>query len=137
MKDRTAQEAFEYLYKFINKEGFIIGDTKTVFNEGFYILNPMQNIINTDFRKWSKKYAEREWEWYLSGNPDASEISKHAPIWKKHMDEKGEVRSNYGWQWNRHDSLRKVINKIKENKNTRQAVLSIYDSKEILLVIYP
>ena len=131
MKYKNAQEAFEHLYTSINDNGFLIDNTKVFHNQGFYILNPMDNKINTDFRNWNLKYARREWNWYLSGNPSAKEISKFAPIWKNHMDKKGNVRSNYGWQWNRKNSLSKVIDKLKNNKNTRQAVLSIYDSKEI------
>jgi len=131
MKYKNAQLAFEHLYTSINDNGILIDNTKVFYNQGFYILNPLDNKINTDFRKWNLKYANREWDWYLSGNPSAKEISNFAPIWKKHMDKNGDVRSNYGWQWNRKDSLNKVINKLKNNKNTRQAVLSIYDSKEI------
>ncbi len=131
MKYKNAQQAFENLYTSINDNGILVGNTKVFYNKGFYILNPLDNKINTDFRKWNLTYANREWEWYLSGNPSAKEISKFAPIWKNHMDEKGNVRSNYGWQWNRKNSLSKVINKLKNDKNTRQAVLSIYDSKEI------
>lgn len=131
MKYKNAQQAFEHLYNSINDNGILIDNTKVFYNEGFYILNPLDNEISTDFRKWNLKYANREWDWYLSGNPSAKEISKFAPIWKNHMDENGDVRSNYGWQWNRKNSLNKVIGKLKNDKNTRQAVLSIYDSKEI------
>lgn len=47
------------------------------------------------------------------------------------VDWKNEVRSNYGWQWQRNDQLLKVIQMLKENPYTRQAVISIYDGKEI------
>lgn len=131
MKYKNAQQAFEHLYTSINDNGILVNNTKVFYNKGFYILNPLDNKINTDFRKWNLKYANREWDWYLSGNPSAKEISKFAPIWENHMDENGNVRSNYGWQWNRKNSLNNVIDKLYKNKNTRQAVISIYDSKEI------
>lgn len=131
MKFINAQEAFEYIYDDINNNGIIRNDTKCFYNYGFYILNPEDNKIQTYYRKWSKKYADREWQWYLSANPNGEEISKHAPIWKKHMDMFGNIRSNYGWQWNRNKQLENVINKLKQNSFTRQAVLSIYDGKEI------
>ena len=131
MKYKNAQQAFEDLYTSINDNGILINNTKVLYNQGFYILNPLDNKINTSFRKWNLKYANREWNWYLSANPSAKEISKFAPIWKNHMDKYGNVRSNYGWQWNRNNMLKKVINKLKKEKNTRQAVLSIYDGKEI------
>jgi len=131
MKFKNAQKAFEYLYDKINIEGCNFGNTKALFNVGFFITNPLENSIKTDFRRFNLKYAKREWEWYLSCNPNAEEISKYAPIWKNHMDENGEVRSNYGWQWNRGMQLDKILDKLLINKNSRQAVLSIYDGKEI------
>jgi thymidylate synthase len=127
----NAQEAFEYYYELINKNGVFFDNTKALFNIGFEISNPLDNNINTDFRKWSFKYAQREWNWYLSENPSALEISEFAPIWKNMMDEKGNVNSNYGFQWSRNNQLKKVINILKKNKETRKAVISIYDGKEI------
>ena len=131
MEFKNAQEAFEYLFIGINQKGEKFRDTKTLFNKGFYIINPTDNEIKTEYRKWNKKYADREWEWYLSGDPSGEEISKFAPIWKNHMDENGNVRSNYGWQWNRGSQLDRIIDKLHADKNTRQALLSIYDGKEI------
>jgi thymidylate synthase len=127
----NAQEAFEFYYDLISKKGIDFDNTKALFNIGFNILNPLENNIKTKWRNFSKKYAKREWKWYLSGNPNAEEISKHAPIWNTMMDENKEVRSNYGWQWKRNDQLKKIINILSKNKNTRQASISIYDGKEI------
>ena len=131
----TANDAFEYFYELIEKYGCDFGDTKTYFNTGFYIQNPLKNDITCDFRKWNKNYAEYEWQWYLSADPDATEIAKRAPIWKNHMDEIGHVRSNYGWQWQRQSQLEKVINilrdSLKANLDTRKAVITFYDGKEI------
>ena len=46
-------------------------------------------------------------------------------------DDEGNVNSNYGWQWKRAYQLEKVVTKLKADKNTRQAAISIYDAKEI------
>jgi len=131
MKYKNAQEAFEKLYCLINNKGVIYGDTKTLFNVGFYITNPLEKNIHANYRKWNQNYADFEWQWYLSGNQNAEEISKRAPIWVNHMDEKGNVQSNYGWQWLRENQLDKIIDQLTINKNSRQAVISIYDGKEI------
>lgn len=128
---KNAQEVFEFYYNEISKNGIDFDNTKTLFNQGFTILNPLDNNIDTEYRKWNPIYANREWDWYLSGNPNAEEISTYAPIWKQMMDNKGNVRSNYGWQWKRNNQLDKVVDKLKENNNTRQAAISIYDGKEI------
>lgn len=127
----NAQEAFESYYDAISKVGHDFFNTKALFNQGFEILNPLDNYINTDYRKWNPTYAEREWDWYLSGNPNAENISNFAPIWKNMMDSEGNVRSNYGWQWKRNNQLNKVLDLLKNNKETRQAAISIYDGKEI------
>ena len=46
-------------------------------------------------------------------------------------DSDRKVRSNYGWQWERNHQLDKVVAMLKTNPETRQAVISIYDGKEI------
>ena len=53
------------------------------------------------------------------------------PIWETMADSSRLVRSNYGWQWEREHQLDKVVAMLKSNKDTRQAVISIYDGKEI------
>ena len=114
MNFKNAQEAFEHYYELISKTGVDFDNTKTLFNQGFTILNPLDNNISSKYRKWNPIYAKREWDWYLSGNPNAEEISKYAPIWKKMMDLNNNVRSNYGWQWERNNQLQKVIEKLKK-----------------------
>jgi len=131
MEFKNAQEVFEYYYDLIIQKGIEFDNTKALFNIGFEILNPLDNNINTNFRDWNDKYAIREWNWYLEGNPSANEISKFAPIWKNMMDENGNVRSNYGWQWRRNNQLDKVIDLLKQKSDTRKATISIYDGKEI------
>lgn len=128
---RNAEDAFENLYNRILENGILFQGCKTLFNCGFYLEFPLEVTIETPWRKWSPKYAKREWNWYLSGNPNAEEISKHAPIWKNMMDSKGNVNSNYGYQWNRESQLHKTIQLLKDEPNTRRAAVSIYDGKEI------
>lgn len=130
-KFKNAEDAFEYYYDFILENGIFVNDTKSIYNIGFEILNPLDNNINTQWRKWKKSYAEYEWNWNLSGNKNAVEIAKIAKIWYNMMDENGDVQSNYGWQWNRNNQLQKTINILKNDKNSRRAVLTIYDAKEI------
>ena len=127
----NAEKAFEYYYREIMDFGTKFNGCKTLFNIGFELVNPMSNLITTPWRKWSKDYADYEWEWYLSENPNADEISKRAKIWKQMQDENGNVQSNYGWQLSRNNQLKKVIELLRTNPQTRQAVVSIYDGKEI------
>jgi thymidylate synthase len=127
----NAQDAFEYIYNQIMKFGCCtkIG-TKALYNVGFYMRAPLDNNIKTSWRKWNPKYAEREWQWYLSQNRSVEELKKHAPIWDKMHGGDNIVNSNYGWQWGRSNQLDKTIEQLKKNKNTRQAWISIFDGKE-------
>lgn len=88
-------------------------------------------VISIPERKFSLKYAEAEWKWYLEGSNDLRRLEVVPPIW--HNMHAGDyiVNSNYGYQWRRNDQLNKVINMLKTKKNTRRAVVTLYDGKEI------
>lgn len=127
----NATEAFENLYESIIKKGILTNiGTKALYDVIIEIKNPEDRDIKTKWRKWSKKYAEREWNWYQSGNRSVEEIKKYAPIWDKMHNGNNIVNSNYGWQWMRNNQLKKCIDQLNENKNTRQAWISIFDGKE-------
>ena len=101
-----AQDAFEMLFKQIMMRGELAKhDTKALYNVGILITNPEDNEIKTSWRKWNKGYAEREWQWYLSGDRSVAEIKKYAKIWDKMHGGDNLVNSNYGWQWYRTVSL--------------------------------
>lgn len=131
----NADSAFNWLYPTISSFGQDFGGTKAIFNLGFYMQQPWERDISAPYRKFSPKYAEAEWDWYKSGDPSIDTLGelygKVPPIWEKMADENREVRSNYGWQWGRESQLDKVIEKLKYVKDTRHAVISIYDGKEI------
>ena len=130
----NANEAYEALLHDAIALGIDFDDTKALFNCGFYINNPMDNHITNKQRKWSLKYAEAEWQWYLSGDPSISKLGelygKIPPIWEKMADSLGNVRSNYGWQWKRNAQIDYVTAKLKTNPRTRHAAISIFDGKE-------
>jgi thymidylate synthase len=131
----NANSAFNYLYHAISCEGEEFDGTQAIFNVGFYIEQPWNNKITSEFRKWNIFYAEAEWQWYLSGDPKVEKLGEIygivPKIWEKMADEYGEVNSNYGAQWERGYQLDKVIAMLKENPNTRKATISIYDGKEM------
>ena len=136
----NANEAYEYLHDRILQYGVPFGDTKALFNVGFYLENPSLRHITNPERKWSFDYAEAEWQWYLSGDRDINKLGeiygKIPEIWKRMANEHGLVNSNYGWQWMREDQLAKVINILRDEKDTRQAAISIYDGKEMHMYEY-
>lgn len=125
----TPTDAFEYYYDHIEEFWEDYAWTKALFNVWFYVKDSTQRIITTPWRKFSTKYAEREWEWYLSEDKSVEQIWKFAPIWLRHANERWEVNSNYwnqvmrDWQWEY------VREKLKQ-KDSRHWVLTIYDGKE-------
>ena len=132
---RNANTAYEYLHDQILQHGVDFGDTKALFNVGFYMTDPMDNRIINKEREWKEDYAEAEWQWYLSGDRNINKLGeiygKVPEIWKRMADDDGNVNSNYGWQWLRDDQLERVITDLTYHKDTRQATISIYDGKEI------
>ena len=133
----TANNAFHSLYWRIVRDGVDFAGTKALFNVGIEIKFPAHNNIHSGriSRNWSQEYAEAEWQWYLSGDRNVSKLGelygKVPAIWKRMADADGDVNSNYGWQWKRNYQLERVINMLKDNPETRQAAISIYDGKEI------
>ena len=131
----NADAAFDYYKSQILSNGIDFDDTKTLFNVGFTIENPMDNHISCKQRNWKHDYAEAEWQWYLTGDPHVQRLGKIygkiPEIWKRMANEWGSVNSNYGWQWERNGQLDKVIKLLNDNPKTRQAAISIYDAKEI------
>ena len=136
---RNANEAYEYIHDRILQDVVEFGDTKALFNVGFYITDPKDRKIINRERKWNEDYAEAEWKWYLSGDPHVGTLGeiygKIPEIWKRMADPKGYVNSNYGWQWQRKDYAEKsqldyIVDLLKDNPDTRQACISIYDGKE-------
>ena len=132
---RNANEAYEYLHDQIIQNGVSFGDTKALFNVGFYMTDPKDRKIINKERKWNEEYALAEWEWYLTGDPSTKALGdiygKVPEIWKRMEDPSGKVNSNYGYQWERNAQLDMVVETLRHNKDTRQACISIYDGKEI------
>jgi len=136
LKFDTASNAFHSLYWRIVRDGVDFAGTKALFNVGFEMKFPAHHAIHDSRvkRSWSQEYAEAEWQWYLSGDRNIAKLGelygKVPAIWKRMADDNGNVNSNYGWQWNRNNQLDLVIQMLKDNPETRQAAVSIYDAKE-------
>ena len=127
----NATEAFEQIYDHIMTAGEVTDKgTKRIKDYTVTMLSPEDRTIRSPWRKFSHIYAEREWQWYLSGDRSVAEIKKYAKIWDKMHGGDNIVNSNYGWQWRRGDQLNKVIEQLRADRGTRQAWFSIFDGKE-------
>ena len=131
---KKANDAYEYYHDKIIREGVDFADTKALFNVGFYIEKPMDNFILNGERGWNPVYAEAEWQWYMSGDRNINELGriygKVPEIWKRMADADNNVNSNYGWQWKRNDQIDYIVDLLKYQPDTRQAVITILDMKE-------
>ena len=129
---KNATDAFELLFSDINTNGESFAGTKAKFNVSFTLQDVSNKTVTTPQRKFNEDYAEYEWNWYLKGDRDASEIAERAKIWKKMMVEgTTEVNSNYGYFWNKNYQLSRVIQELKTNKETRRAIVVHYDINEL------
>tara|TARA_R100000654_G_scaffold19565_2_gene39953 strand:+ start:5676 stop:6314 length:639 start_codon:yes stop_codon:yes gene_type:complete len=130
----NANHAFNHYWQLIPEAGRDFADTKAMFNIGFYIQNPSDNVISNPIRKWKKEYADAEWQWYLSGDNNIKKLGdiygKIPPIWERMADENGYVNSNYGWQWMRNGQYDYIVDILNRVKDTRHGAISIYDAKE-------
>ena len=132
---RNANEAYEYIHDRILQDGVDFAGTKALFNVGFYITDPKDRKIINKERNWKEDYAEAEWQWYLSGDRNIRALGdiygKVPEIWKRMANDRGNVNSNYGYQWERNGQLDRVIQMLQDNTDNRQCAVSIYDGKEI------
>ena len=132
----TAEESFEFYYDTIRTHGVEHCGAKAIFNEGFTILNPMDNAIKTPWRKWQPQYAMDEWDWYMTADNsiktfEAIRGKKSVPeVWYNHANDEGKVMSNYGWQWARGEQIDYVVNELKRDPQSRRALLTMYDGKD-------
>lgn len=93
--------------------------------------NPTDIKITTPLRKWKLSYAEAEWEWYQLKTRSIEYIADKARTWKQIADEKGEVNSNYGWQLERNGQLDRCVELLQRDPDTRRAICTIGDGKEV------
>jgi len=94
------------------------------------ILNPKDCTITLDGFKTNVMYAWAEREWYFSGTNTINYSETIAKVWKKYSDNGKTVNSAYGYYiyGDNHglpNQMEYVINKFKEDKDTRQAVINI------------
>jgi len=129
---KNATDAFELLFTDINANGESFAGTKAKFNVSFTLDNSSDKVVTTPQRKFNQDYAEYEWNWYLKGDRDASEIADRAKIWKQMMvPGTTEVNSNYGYFWKLNDQLQRAITELRFNPQSRRAIVVHYDIHEL------
>ena len=132
---KNLNEAFVESLKLLSK-GSIVNSRgskqREILWHSMMIEDPTALSIEVPARKFRPSYAVTEWLWYLSHNPDVSNIGKLAKIWQDIADEENRVESNYGvwihgninertglnqWEWVRDELIR--------DRDTRRASITI------------
>jgi thymidylate synthase len=128
IKAYNANEAYEGMKKLI-KSGSIESSPRGMkikerLGISVRIHNPRDRIITGSHRNFPIKSAFAEFLWYMTGNPSVKIIYPYLKHWKNYSDNEETVNSNYGFQWK--NQIKEVIEKIKKDSDTRQAVVNLY-----------
>jgi thymidylate synthase len=91
------------------------------------ILNPRDRVITEVNRKFPLKGAMAEFLWYMTKNNKVEIITPFLKHWINFSDNGLYVNSNYGYQWR--SQIPEIIEKIKRDRYTRQAVICLYDKE--------
>lgn len=129
----TLDEAFEYWYGILSKDmknessrdGEVVGEIISAIT---VIEDPTRNIMKSEIRKLPMRYAIGELLWYLSGNNSLNAIRNYTKAWDRMSDDGETVNSNYGYCIQSKygfNQLNYIIKKLKEDSNSRQAVIHI------------
>ena len=109
--------------------------TAEIINANICLKDPTRNTMCECIRKMPIRYAVGELLWYNSRNNTAQSISTFSKFWKNISNDDGTVNSNYGHcihdkfgfdQWDM------VVDLLKKDKSTRQAILHIKEARDIL-----
>lgn len=140
---KDSDEAFEFWWDKFNKQqeaGFSLGsrDGEVVgecLNAVTVIMDPTRTVMHNKIRKMPMRYAVGELLWYLSGNRKLSAIQNFTKAWDRMSDDGINVNSNYGYCWTSKfgfDQVEQVIKQLKDNPDSRQAVLHIKEARNLI-----
>lgn len=92
---------------------------------------PQQRVLFSDLRDANPFFHLYEAVWMLSGRSDAAPLNRFVKDFGSQYGEKdGTVHGAYGHRWRRDfgfDQLNAVVEKLKKDRGTRQAVIQMWD----------
>lgn len=113
------------------------GKNKEILGVYIKLTNPL-NRISTSFAKSIFVSPIGEFLWYMSGSDQLSFIEYYIPNYPEFSNNKKTLNGAYGARlFNKEnilaDQVRNVIKLLKEKRNTRQAVIQIFDKNDLLI----
>jgi thymidylate synthase len=138
VKAKTADDAWLKWYEYLknqntlqsSRDGDVVGEE---INAITVIDDPTRCIMKNKIRRMPIRYAIGEFIWYLSGNKNLKPIQLYTDNWDRMSDDGTSVNSNYGYcikEKYGFDQLDFVYNKLKNDRNSRQAVIHIKDASD-------
>ena len=109
------------------KEGNRVDDTTELINQCLEL--PVDKLFTSKIRLISPYYLVGELMFCLANSNSLEFISHYSKFWKNISDDGETVRSAYFWQaryGHGFDQVRDVVDKLKRNKNSRQAIIHLH-----------
>lgn len=127
-----ANDAYEFCIKQLSDSGKCVNIKNNITIEISPVLlcieQPLCNHITNSERGWKKELAQKEFEWYMSGSNLVGDIERALPRWRDFSDNGITVNSAYGFLWAK--QLPIFVNRLKNDKTSRQIVISLYDGNK-------
>lgn len=115
-----------------SRDGDVVGEVIGAYT---VIIDPTRCIMKNDIRKLPMRYCVGELLWYLSANNNLSAIQHFTSAWDRMSDDGETVNSNYGTLITKHygfDQLEMVENILRDNPNSRQAIIHIKPAWDVI-----
>lgn len=96
-----------------------------------FLLDPQNRLVTIPGRRWSLAYAAGELAWYLAGEDALSFIQYYAPSYHKFSDDGERLHGAYGPRIFRGGAWAHVVEKLKNDPDTRQAVIPIFKVEDL------
>lgn len=100
------------------------------------IARPRARISATSARGKIVGGALGEFLWYMSGSRSGDQIAYYLPAYKKEFQRDRTVYGAYGpriLDWNGYDQFQGVVDSLKENPDTKRAVIQIFDGSDLAI----
>ena len=132
---KTEEQQFREIYQKLDKEGRLCSPRELLIKEienFHYNFEPYTRFANFECRKLNLNYIKKEFLWYLKGNRYDTSIVEYAKLWGDIVNEDGSINSNYGQYIFTSGQFDKVIETLKNDKDSRRASIMLLNKDHLL-----
>lgn len=102
------------------------GDTIELQDVFLYVANPRDRIVTERWRKMNIGFAIVDALSHIVGDNTLPPLTQFVPSFSQYSSNGKTIDGSYGSRINRNDQLNGIISMLRENRDTRRAVVSIY-----------